>query len=88
MGVFDKLSFVVHRNGEADVCGLAPSSMKAIQDALYTLNCEYDLDKYQMETFLTALWQSDFLRMIVARLTMDLPLKAFFTFVTWGRNEQ
>jgi hypothetical protein len=55
--VFDDVSFVIHRNGEADSCGIAPSSIAAIQGALETLqDCQGDqLDKYQVESVLTRL---------------------------------
>jgi hypothetical protein len=56
--VFDESSFLVHRNGEAEPCSMAPSSIDAMEIALRTLEgCEEGegLDKYQVESFLTRL---------------------------------
>jgi hypothetical protein len=51
--VFDEVSFLVHRNGDPEPCG-----MDAMERALETLkDCEEGdgLDKYQVESFLTRL---------------------------------
>jgi hypothetical protein len=57
--VFDESSFLVHRNGDAEPCGMAPSSIDTMERALRTLEgCEEGgkgLDKYQVESFLTRL---------------------------------
>jgi hypothetical protein len=57
-GVFDESSFLVHRNGEGEPCGMAPSSIDAMENILRTLEgCEKGevLDKYEVESFLTRL---------------------------------
>jgi hypothetical protein len=57
-GVFDESSFLVHRNGEPEPCGMAPSSIDAMEKILMTLEgCEEGekLDKYEVESFLTRL---------------------------------
>lgn len=57
--IFDESSFLVHRNGEAEPCGMAPSSIEVMERALMTLTegCKEGegLDKYQVESFLTRL---------------------------------
>lgn len=53
--IFDEVSFLVHRNGEPDACGVAPSSTAALERAIQTLqDCEgQELDKYQVEALVT-----------------------------------
>jgi hypothetical protein len=53
--VFNDVIFRLHRNGEPMPCGIQRSSAAAIQYALHvTKVCgKKDLDKYQVETFLT-----------------------------------
>jgi hypothetical protein len=54
--VFNDLLFVVHRNGEPDSCGMAPSSIASMDKALREMNvCDDVLSKYDTEAFLTTL---------------------------------
>jgi hypothetical protein len=54
-GALDEISFAVHRNGDPESCGIAPSSLQAMFKALAAQqqDCKVPLDKYQVESFLT-----------------------------------
>jgi hypothetical protein len=56
--LFNGVSFVLHRNGEPDYCGLIESSFDALEQALEDINgCEIDkFDRYSIESFLTTLF--------------------------------
>lgn len=52
----DEISFAVHRNGDPESCGIAPSSLQAMSTALgeQQLDCIAPLSKFEVESLLTA----------------------------------
>lgn len=56
--LYNGISFALHRNGEADYCGLTMPSYEALKQALRDINgCQLDgFDRYRIETFMTALF--------------------------------
>jgi hypothetical protein len=56
--LYNGISLALHRNGEADYCGLTQPSNEALKQALRDINgCRLDgFDRYSIESFMTALF--------------------------------
>jgi hypothetical protein len=56
--LYNGISIALHRNGEANYCGLTVPSYGALKDALRDINgCQLDgFDRYSIESFMTALF--------------------------------
>ena len=53
-GKRDNLFFSIHRNGEAGSCGTAPFDVQALHTAIATMDSCLDMNKYEVEAFLTS----------------------------------
>ena len=47
------LAFSIHHNGDPESCGIAPLDLQALQSALATMDTCQDMNKFELESFLT-----------------------------------